>query len=126
MLVREHIMNLITERLNDKTAPEKYKDEWLQRIINDHCRSSQESKAKPDDLLDKQELYQMILTMFFAGVDTTSHLMQIMTYILCQRKDIYEKVMKEMNSIIQTQDDITFDNLNKLEYMHAVLRQTLR
>ena len=89
-------------------------------------QDQKQNKGTPDEFTDEEILYEFI-TFFFAGMDTTGHMIAMATYFLAkQSEEVQRAVMKEANELSQAGVDITSELLNKCEIIHAFLKETLR
>ncbi|KAJ4356741.1 uncharacterized protein N0V89_004777 [Didymosphaeria variabile] len=81
---------------------------------------------KEEDQLERAELYENALTLVVAGSETTATLLTGVVYYLCRHADVLEKVQKEVRGAFEQGGEITPASVNELEYMIAVLAETLR
>ena len=66
-------------------------------------------------------------TFISAGTDTTSNAISRALYILCEKPEAQEKLRAEIREAFeQYGPKISYDELNKLAYLDAVCRETLR
>ena len=72
--------------------------------------------------LSADELTAQGILFFLAGYDTTSAALSHCVYYLAQNKPIQQKLFDEL----QTVTEFTYDNLNRLKYLNAVIDETLR
>ena len=83
-------------------------------------------------ILLKEEKYSVdeaisdCLVLFFAGTDTTGSFLTNLIWILDNHKSKFETLMKEINDFIKNDGDITFENVKKMDYLNAVLKEGLR
>lgn len=85
-----------------------------------------QSNEKGDKFSDEEILHEFI-TFFFAGMDTTGHLLTMATYFFAKQSEkVQRAVMKEANELSQAGINITSDLINKSEVIHAFLKETLR
>lgn len=85
---------------------------------------------------DSKYLRDIILNFIIAGKDSTSTAMTWFIYMLCKHPEIQEKVAKEIRKETNMIHDVTnvaeFANsvseeaLEKMQYLHAALTETLR
>lgn len=61
-----------------------------------------------------------------AGTDPSTHFFTMIVYYLGKNPRVHQKVREEINSIIKTDKDITFDNLKKLTYIDWIQFETTR
>lgn len=85
-------------------------------------------ETSPDECYTDAEILHEFMTFFSAGMDTTGHLLTMTVYYLTKNPEILVKLKEEISKVYgeNLSEDFTFENLNKLDYMHAVFRETLR
>lgn len=64
--------------------------------------------------------------LILAGSETTATLLSGATYLLLKNPRVLSKLQHEIRGVFQTDDEITLESCNKLEYIHAVLTEALR
>ncbi|XP_049936009.1 LOW QUALITY PROTEIN: cytochrome P450 704C1-like [Nymphaea colorata] len=93
-----------------------------------------ESKKNPETMNDRY-LRDIILNFMFAGKDTTAGTLSWFTYLLCKHPLIQEKIAQEVKETVgscekgqftQFVEKLTEGALEKLQYLHAALSETLR
>ena len=72
--------------------------------------------------LSFDELIGQGIQFFIAGYDTTSSAITHSIYYLSQNKDIQQKLYEELTTV----SDFSYENLNQLKYLNAVIDETLR
>jgi cytochrome P450/predicted heme/steroid binding protein len=80
---------------------------------------------EPKDSQD-ETLIGLLSILFFAGFDTTSNTMAMVTYHLAINQDIQDKVREEVNSLFADGPDFAVEKLFKMHYLIAVIKETLR
>jgi cytochrome P450 family 4 subfamily V len=83
------------------------------------------SMEDPKEGMSNKEICDEFSTFCFAGMDTTGQLVYMTSYHLHENPKILEKVRQEAELYL-TGPDISGDVLNKMEYLHAVLQESLR
>lgn len=78
------------------------------------------------DQLTPPELYENGVTLVVAGSETTATLLSGTTWFLCKNPDKLRKVQQEVRSTFKDDSEITAKSVNELEYMIAVLSETMR
>lgn len=63
---------------------------------------------------------------FFAGTDTTSHLISMTLYALANNPAIHEKLLKEINEKVKSFDSFNHNDLVSLTYLDSVIRESNR
>lgn len=93
-----------------------------------------EKKKDPKNLTDKY-LRDIILNFIMAGRDTTAVTLSWFFYMLCKHPSLQEKLDQEIKEATKTDDTIsiaeftsrlTEDAVDKMQYLHAALTETLR
>lgn len=95
-----------------------------------------ESERDPENM-DHKYLRDIILNFVIAGKDTTAGTLSWFFYMLCKHPSVQEKIAREVEQAVR--DDggtaasfeefaprITEDALEKMQYLHAALSETLR
>lgn len=77
--------------------------------------------------LSDEDLVDNFVAFFAAGTDTSAHLLQTVMYYL-DRFPEYKKMLRdEINNVItDATQNITLEQINRLEFTNAVLKETLR
>ncbi|KAJ6112030.1 hypothetical protein N7523_008091 [Penicillium sp. IBT 18751x] len=65
-------------------------------------------------------------TLIVAGSETTATALSGVTYLLLKNPRVMQKLQEEVRGAFESDDQITLENCNKLEYIHAVLIEALR
>ncbi|XP_037050616.1 probable cytochrome P450 9f2 [Bradysia coprophila] len=65
---------------------------------------------------------------FVAGFNTTSHLLQTLTYELAKNQDIQQELFQEIQEVVSSLDGkpITYEALHKMKYLDCVISEGLR
>jgi cytochrome P450 len=80
-------------------------------------------------------LKDIILSFINAGKDTTAITLSWFIYQLCKHPHVQEKIAKEIREAIKVEDGLTIDELaakvteesmEKMQYLHAALTETIR
>ncbi|XP_027151406.1 cytochrome P450 71A3-like [Coffea eugenioides] len=127
----------------------KQLDEFLEGVIKEH-KDMKNGKANTDDsiegkgsdlvdilleiqgekstgfILELDSLKAIILDMFAAGTDTTHTVMEWAMTELLRHPKILEKLQTEVRQVAQGKPEITEDDLDKMDYLKAVIKETLR
>ena len=84
---------------------------------------------------DPKYLRDIILNFIIAGKDTTATSLSWFVYMLCKHPDIQEKVaqevkeamnLKEATNYADFADGVTEEALEKMQYLHAAITETVR
>nr|AMZ03399.1 cytochrome P450 CYP71AU43 [Plectranthus barbatus] len=126
----------------DKTVREV--DEFLELVIQDHLDGGVESDGdksrqsfvdilidiykdnSPGASIHRDNIKAILLDTLAGGTDTTSATLEwAMTEIL-RHPTILTKLQNEVREILKDRDGITVDDLEKMQYLQAVIKETLR
>jgi len=80
----------------------------------------------PEEGFDIEEIVHEFATFCIAGMDTTGHTLAMCSYYYLQNPQCKEKLLKEIDEYLSDSQSITIDSVNKMEYMHAFIQETLR
>ena len=110
-------------------------------IINarrDDIANAQSKKQGSKDMLDllleytgedgkigDEEIIDQFVTFFLAGMDTTGHMLTTLTYYLHEYPEHRAKVLEEVRENYSDRQ-VTIDDLNKMEFTMAIIKETLR
>ncbi|CAG9832422.1 unnamed protein product [Diabrotica balteata] len=87
----------------------------LLKQLNTNCKEDCEIEFGTDRLISQ------LITFYIAGFETTSNAVAFALYELGLRTDCQDRLREEILSIIKTEEDITYENLQKLKYLDMVL-----
>ncbi|KAI9159901.1 hypothetical protein LWI28_003111 [Acer negundo] len=144
-------LNIGSEALLRKCI--KQVDEFVYKILNSKIEEQVQNSShgdqgiqmkKSEDVLsrfleakqtDTKYLRDMIINLVMAGKDTTSVALSFFFYMMCKHPYIQEKIAKEVIEATQVNQNSSFDELaaninantlDKMQYLHAALTETLR
>lgn len=73
-----------------------------------------------------QDLVDEFSTFLVVGTDSSSRFLAMMIYYLGQNPKILEKARTQINQVIKTNEDFTYENLKKLNYIDMIQNETTR
>jgi cytochrome P450 len=73
-----------------------------------------------------QQLRDEVMTIFLAGHETTANALTWTFYLLSEHPAIDARLQKEIYSIFDNKTNISFDDIQKLEYTTKVLTESMR
>jgi len=83
-------------------------------------------EANKDDEIDIEKMVDDFVTFFIAGQETTASALAFIFMELGRNPDILQKVREEVDRVIGSKPEVTFDDLNDLKYTSAVFKEALR
>lgn len=121
-IYRAFVSNIIQERRAQFDA-NKSQGEPKEKDLLDILFESQDSQTQFTD----DELIDMFAAFYAGGTDTSSHLLQSLFYLLEQNPECKQKLIEEVSSVIKDPSEaITQEQLNRLEFTTAVIKESLR
>lgn len=85
-----------------------------------------ESSEEHGDKLTNLELIANFISFSFAGTDTTANTSSNLLYCLATHPEVKRKLIEEINANWDGESPMTLAIINKLEYFHALILETLR
>ncbi|PCH40522.1 cytochrome P450 [Wolfiporia cocos MD-104 SS10] len=82
-------------------------------------------KASDEDRLPESEIIGQMTTLMFAATDTTSNTLCRILQLLATHLDVQQELREELLTA-GAADNLSYDELNKLPFLDAVCRETLR
>ncbi|CAG9975461.1 unnamed protein product [Clonostachys byssicola] len=107
---------LTKEKVEKRLAIEEVRHDFMATMTN----TNEKLKLTYPELLDNASI------LIIAGSETTATTLSAVTYLLSVNKEILRKLTDEVRSSFNTEDDIHLLSVQKLNYMLAVLNETLR
>ncbi|KAL4485712.1 hypothetical protein ABPG72_010974 [Tetrahymena utriculariae] len=106
-----------------KSKKEELKKEFQETgDIQQNCVLSILIKENNIQNLSDSDLLDNLMTFFIGGTDTTSHLIAMAIYFVCQNEHYYQMTQKEVDYYKQD----TSKSIQDLPFMNAVIKETLR
>lgn len=112
----EKLNAVIYKIIADKKENDSNPDDLLSRFMN-----PEDPKLKP---LNEQELRDEVMTVFFAGHETSANVLSWSFYLAAKHPEIQEKIFKEVNDLGDR--ELTYEDLHHLKYTAQVLNETMR
>ncbi|CAB3400439.1 unnamed protein product [Caenorhabditis bovis] len=125
---KESVLKRIQKRReNEANGIENEQDDFIDMFLEHHVDevhdlafgTAVDRKATTEDVIG----YCMIFLL--AGFDTTANTMGYVSYLLAKHPDVLKKVQQEVDEVCENAN-ISFDDINKLNYLEAVIKETLR
>lgn len=114
---RQFIGKIIEDRKASKT---KGNQDLLGVLLETQKSQSENDRFTDEDIINE------FITFFLAGMDTTGHLITMTLYMLLQHPEVCGPLQKEIDSIYSKNNLVTIDELNQMDYLQALLKETLR
>lgn len=76
--------------------------------------------------LTQEEIADQVILFMVAGYDTSAASLSSIAYCLALHPDVQEKLFQEIQSFEKNDQKFSYDDLNQLKYLDAVIKETLR
>ena len=106
--------------IEDRKASPKQRNDLLTSLL-----ATQESND-PSQRFSDEDIINEFITFFIAGMDTTGHLIGMTLYNLAQNPQYLKDLKEEREKIYNKENIISAENLQKMDLLHAMLKETLR
>jgi cytochrome P450 family 4 len=83
-------------------------------------------QAESQGLIDDDGIVEEVDTFTFEGHDTTSAAMTFTLLLLAHHPEAQEKILEELQSVQQENEDLSINDYNKLEYLDRVIKESMR
>ena len=83
-------------------------------------------QAQSEGLIDDEGIIEETDTFTFEGHDTTSSGMTFTLLLLAHNPEVQEKIFQEIQEVTDGRNELTTDDLNKMNYMERALKESLR
>ncbi|XP_016114023.1 cholesterol 24-hydroxylase-like [Sinocyclocheilus grahami] len=116
----ERLMDHLEEIANTKT-PTIMHDLVNCVTLDVICKEEKVNSAK-----DHEQMLDNFVTFFIAGQETTANQLSFAIMELGRHPEIYKRAKAEVDEILGTKRDISYEDLGKFTYLSQVLKETLR
>ncbi|KAL8564303.1 hypothetical protein ACOMHN_050914 [Nucella lapillus] len=124
--------SLVEERREGANSTKKKSVDMFQLLLDAEADPEQITDstdnmddAKSNRRMTKDEIVSQGFIVLIAGFETTSTTLQYLTYHMALYPDIQEKVFEEIQKELGDVE-LTYENVTKLKYLEACIRETLR
>jgi len=83
-------------------------------------------KAMLDSKMQKKDIYEHLVTLLSAGHDTMSYFGCYTALLLAKHPKVQRKIKIELKSVLGDRVDVTADDIKKMKYLPAVMKESLR
>ncbi|KAF8788772.1 Cytochrome P450 3A24 like protein [Argiope bruennichi] len=118
MMIDAEIDDLSTVTSEDLTATGDSDNK--EKEVKSSTSSKLIRKMTDADILDNSVLF------FLAGYETTSTALAFTTHFLIQHEEAQEKVRQEVQQLLETEGELDYYSVSKLQYLDQVFQESLR
>ena len=87
---------------------------------------TQQSGIPAEQSLSDEDIVNEFITFYLAGMDTTANLVSMALYNLTQHPEYLRVLQEERDKTFNTKTGKTAETLQKMDHLHAFLKETLR
>ncbi|BBH03247.1 cytochrome P450, family 76, subfamily C, polypeptide 4, partial [Prunus dulcis] len=111
--------NIVNQRLKLRELPgSTTKDDLLDTLLNITEENS--------EVINKNEIYHLLLVLFVAGSDTTSSTFQWAMAELLHNPEVLSKAQLELEQVIGKGNPVEESDIARLPYLQAIVKETFR
>ncbi|KAI4730065.1 putative P450 monooxygenase, partial [Aureobasidium sp. EXF-10728] len=118
---RVELFKWIKAKTAARVAAETQRPDFVTSILQ-----NSEGDGKKGEGLRKGELESNLGIFMVAGTETTATTLSIGSYLLLENQSAMDKLKQEIRSRYKSNAEITVDSVTHLEYLNAVIHETLR
>ncbi|KAF2735421.1 cytochrome P450 monooxygenase-like protein [Polyplosphaeria fusca] len=116
--MRMEFFSVSSDKVTKRMEKETDRPDFMSHIIK-----GQQIEAKA---LTKAEIDANSVLFLIAGSETTATMLSGTTYLLLKNPEIYSKLVHDVRSRFNSNDQITIEEVNKMDFMIACLQEGLR
>ncbi|KAL0920959.1 hypothetical protein M5K25_007979 [Dendrobium thyrsiflorum] len=75
---------------------------------------------------EDEEIRDMVISFLMAGRDTTSSALTWFFWLVSTHPDVEEKIINEINMLIRSEEEMSYESLKQLSYLEASLMESMR
>ncbi|GJC97870.1 isotrichodermin C-15 hydroxylase [Colletotrichum higginsianum] len=109
-------MELVREKVNKRVSLGMSRPDFAEAML----------KKKEEEAMTEEEIHENSNVLIIAGSETTATALSGATYLLTTNPDVLAKLAHEVRSEFATEEEINIKSTARLEYLQAVLEETLR
>ncbi|KAG1701333.1 Cytochrome P450 315a1, mitochondrial [Nymphon striatum] len=79
-----------------------------------------------DGEIEESEIVRIVIDLFIAAADTTSHTTQWALYLLAKHPEAQERLFKDIRSVVPGNETVTHEHIENIPYVKAVVKEALR
>ncbi|XP_037507676.1 thromboxane-A synthase [Rhipicephalus sanguineus] len=130
---QKDLLQLMIEAKSSKVDVASVTSDQLTAADDNEHELKQSAPASPTALaysnktvLDDDDITQNAFLVLVAGYETTSNTLTLVSHMLINHPDVQEKVRQELLAALGTDEEISYNTIQKLTYLNCVIQETMR
>lgn len=111
-----HLNNSREKTMRRLADPDREHTDFIYHILKNESKKS----------LSQTEIVLNIALFISAGTDTTATALTGWTYFVCTHKAVYDQLIQEVRSALESSDDIRWEKVKDLQYLDATINEAFR
>ncbi|KAJ8019995.1 Cytochrome P450 3A11 [Holothuria leucospilota] len=95
-------------------------------LLNGDIKEDTSSNAPSKTALTDEEIMANAVLFIVAAYETTAAALCMTSYLLATHKEEQEKLIQEIDKFTPRKEDLTYENLSKMEHLDCLIREALR
>nr|ACE75189.1 cytochrome P450 [Glyptapanteles flavicoxis] len=121
--VNAFFLNLVRDAITIRDEKNIYRPDMIQLMMD--TRNQEPGSKKPELTIEKMTSQAFIF--FFAGFDTTSTLMSFAAHEISVNPEVQKNLHEEIDEVLEKSNgDPSYEAINGMQYLEAVIYETLR
>lgn len=100
--------------------------DFMSAIMKNGFSEKEGRYQENEKIMSRSEIHSTAFLLIIAGSETTATLLSGCIYYLCKTQPVMERLVNEIRTAFKSDEEITFNEAEKLQYLNAVIEESLR
>lgn len=126
--IKDFFQRVVRETISSRESSSTKRMDMLQLMLDAHNLESEEREesSSKKKALTTEEIMANSLIFFLAGYETTNIGLCYTSYLLATNPEAQTRLIEEVDKFAPTRNDVTYDTVKEMEYLDALVRESLR